>query len=152
MCGCFEVVLVILELSVAKVYWSFSILDWEKKILILLVMKFTWSKAFWTSLYYTIWFEHSFIVLILCFKYMVFVAVAISNVAESVCFSCMRVNDNGNGLEFVEFVVHVNFFILLGSRYWVLLCWLHVLRHFKQVYSICYDSNMVLLYCTYCML
>ena len=25
-----EVVLVILELSVAKVYWSFSILDWEK--------------------------------------------------------------------------------------------------------------------------
>ena len=48
---------------------------------------------------------------------MVFVAVAISNVAESVCFSCMRVNDNGNGLEFVEFVVHVNFFILLGSRY-----------------------------------
>ena len=46
---------------------------------------------------------------------MVFVAVAISNVVEIVCFSCLRVNDNGNGLEFVEFVVLVNFFILLGS-------------------------------------
>ena len=40
---------------------------------------------------------------------------AISNVAETVCFYCMRVNDNGNGLESVEFVVLVNFFILLGS-------------------------------------
>ena len=87
----------------------------KKKTLLILVMKFTCSKAFWTSLYYTIWFEHSFIVLILCFKYMVFVAVAISNVVEIVCFSCLRVNDNGNGLEFVEFVVLVNFFILLGS-------------------------------------
>ena len=47
---------------------------------------------------------------------MVFVAVAISNVAESVFFSCMRVNDNGNEKnKFVEFVVLVNFFILLGS-------------------------------------
>ena len=47
---------------------------------------------------------------------MTFLAVAINNVTETVFFSCMRVNDNGNEKnKFVEFVVHVYFFILLGS-------------------------------------
>ena len=42
---------------------------------------------------------------------MVLVAVAISNVTETVCFSCMRLNDNGSGLKLIEFVVLVSFFI-----------------------------------------
>ena len=41
--------------------------------------------------------------------YMTFLAVAIDIVTETVFFSCMRVNDNGNGLEFTEFVVLVSF-------------------------------------------
>ena len=40
---------------------------------------------------------------------MTFLAVAIYNVTETVFFSCMRVNDNGKGLEFIAFVVLVSF-------------------------------------------
>ena len=36
---------------------------------------------------------------------------AIDNVTETVFSSCMRVNDNGNGLEFIEFLVLVSFLI-----------------------------------------
>ena len=40
---------------------------------------------------------------------MTFLAVAINNVTETVFFSCVRDNDSGNGLEFIEFVVLVSF-------------------------------------------
>ena len=40
-----------------------------------------------------------------------FLAVAINNVTETVFLSCMGVNDSGNGLEFIGFVVLVSFFI-----------------------------------------
>ena len=40
---------------------------------------------------------------------MTFLAVAINNVTETVFFSSMRVNDNGNGLEVIEFVVLLSF-------------------------------------------
>ena len=40
---------------------------------------------------------------------MTFLAVAIFNVTETVFFSCMRVNDIGNGIEFIEFLVLVSF-------------------------------------------
>ena len=38
-----------------------------------------------------------------------FFAMAIKNVTETISFSCIRVNDNGNGLEFIEFIVLVSF-------------------------------------------
>ena len=42
---------------------------------------------------------------------MTFLAVTINNVTETVFLSCKKVNDNGNGLEFIEFVVLVSFLI-----------------------------------------